>query len=109
MTYPFWRLGCKRKEVTMAKEQAYHVEHYGNKAVRRDYSKVSSDLELPDLIEIQTAAFEWFTKEGIREVFEDIFPIENHNKNTRLNFIDYHFEEPKRSVSECLYRQITPE
>ena len=44
----------------MENKQTYHVVHYGNKATRRDYSKVSSGLDLPDLVEIQTAAFDWF-------------------------------------------------
>ena len=55
----------------MENKQTYHVVHYGNKATRRDYSKVSSSLNLPDLVEIQTAAFEWFLKDGIKEVFDD--------------------------------------
>ena len=48
--------------------QTYHVVHYGNKATRRDYSKVSSGLDLPDLVEIQTAAFDWFLRDGIKAV-----------------------------------------
>ena len=61
----------------MTKKQTYRVVQLGSKATRRDYSKVSGELELPDLVEIQTASFEWFMKEGIREVFEDIYPITN--------------------------------
>ena len=44
----------------MKENQAYHVVKYGNKATRRDYSKVSSGLGLPDLVEIQTESFDWF-------------------------------------------------
>ncbi len=90
----------------MENNQTYHVVHYGNKATRRDYSKVSSGLDLPDLVEIQTAAFEWFLKDGIKEVFEDIYPISNYAGNIRLKFLDYEFGEPKYSLSECKYREV---
>ena len=89
----------------METKQTYHVVHYGNKAVRRDYSKVSSGLEMPDLTEIQTDSFDWFLKEGIREVFEDIYPISNYNGNIRLKFLDYEFGEPKYTINECKYRE----
>ena len=92
--------------VYMEEKQTYHVVHYGNKAIRRDYSKVSSGLDLPDLVEIQTAAFEWFLKDGIKEVFEDIYPISNYAGNIRLKFLDYEFGEPKYSISECKYREV---
>ena len=90
----------------MENKQTYHVVHYGNKATRRDYSKVSSSLNLPDLVEIQTAAFEWFLKDGIKEVFDDIYPISNYAGNIRLKFLDYEFGEPKYSISECKYREV---
>ena len=90
----------------MENKQTYHVVHYGNKAIRRDYSKVSSGLQLPDLVEIQTAAFEWFTTDGIKEVFDDIYPISNYAGNIRLKFLDYEFGEPKYSISECKYREV---
>ncbi len=89
----------------MENKETYHVVHYGNKSIRRDYSKVSAGLDLPDLVEIQTASFEWFVKEGIREVFEDIYPIYNYAGNIRLKFLDYEFGEPKYSISECKYRE----
>ena len=90
----------------MENKQSYRIEHFGNKATRRDYSKVSSSLDLPDLVEIQTAAFEWFVKDGIREVFDDIYPISNYGGNIRLKFLDYEFGEPKYSISECKYREV---
>ena len=91
----------------MENKETYHVVQYGKKASRRDYSKVSSGLELPDLTEIQTASFDWFLKEGIREVFDDIYPITNYNENIRLKFLDYEFGEPKYSISECKYRETS--
>ena len=90
----------------MENKQTYHVVHYGNKATRRDYSKVSSGLDLPDLVEIQTAAFDWFLRDGIKEVFNDVYPISNYAGNIRLKFLDYEFGEPKYSISECKYREV---
>jgi DNA-directed RNA polymerase subunit beta len=72
---------------------------------RIDYSKVSGKLELPNLVEVQTNSFEWFKKEGIREVFEEIYPIQNFSKTITLNFKDYEFMKPKHSVDECKYRE----
>ena len=89
----------------MENKQTYRVVPLGKKAVRRDYSKVSGELELPDLVEIQTTSFDWFMKEGIKEVFEDIYPISNYGGNIQLKFVDYEFGEPKYNVSECKYRE----
>ncbi|MCH4014245.1 MAG: DNA-directed RNA polymerase subunit beta [Solobacterium sp.] len=85
----------------MENKETYHVVQYGKKASRRDYSKVSSNLPLPDLTEVQTASFEWFLKEGIREVFNDIYPIKSYNGNITLRLLDYSFDDPAESIEEC--------
>ena len=46
----------------------------------RDYSKVSGKLELPNLVEIQTDSFKWFTQQGIQEVFEEIYQLKTMEK-----------------------------
>ena len=69
----------------MGTNKAYHILDCGKKSTRRDYSKVSGKLELPNLVEIQTNSFKWFIKQGIQEVFEEIYPIENYGKNIKLN------------------------
>lgn len=89
----------------MDSNKAYHIVSCGNKSSRRDYSKVSGKLELPNLVEIQTDSFEWFTRQGIQEVFEEIYPIENYGKNIKLNFLRYHFDKPKYSAEESMYRE----
>ncbi len=89
----------------MDSNTAYRIVDCGKKAQRRDYSKVSGNLELPNLVEIQTDSFKWFTKQGIQEVFEEIYPIENYGKNIKLNFIRYHFEAPKYNAEESMYRE----
>ena len=82
----------------------YKEVKYGKKAVRRNYSKVRTEIELPDLIEIQTKSFQEFVEKGLHELFEDISPIENHSKTLRLYFGDYKFENPKYDINECKLR-----
>ena len=89
----------------MDNNKAYRIVSCGKKSSRRDYSKVSGKLELPNLVEIKTDSFKWFTQQGIQEVFEEIYPIENYGKNIRLNFLRYHFEEPKYNAEESMYRE----
>lgn len=89
----------------MDKKQPYRIVASGKKAERRDYSKVSGNLELPNLVEIQTNSFEWFKNEGIAEVFNEIYPISNYGGNIRLKFIDYEFGEPKYTAEQSQYRE----
>ena len=89
----------------MDNNKAYRIVSCVEKIFRRDYSKVSGKLELPNLVEIQTDSFKWFTQQGIQEVFEEIYPIENYGKNIRLNFLRYHFERTKYNAAESMYRE----
>ncbi|MEG0404258.1 MAG: DNA-directed RNA polymerase subunit beta, partial [Anaerorhabdus sp.] len=89
----------------MEQKQTYRILELGKKAKRRDYSKVSGELALPDLVEIQTASFDWFKREGIQEVFDDIYPISNYGGNIQLRFTGYDFGEPKYNINECKYRE----
>ncbi len=90
---------------SMGKKETYRILELGNKASRRDYSKASGELNLPDLVEIQTDSFEWLKKEGIQEVFDDVYPISNYGGNIHLGFEGYEFGEPKFSVNESKYRE----
>ena len=58
-----------------------------NRIVRRNYSRISGSLELPNLVEIQTDSYKWFIEEGIKEVFNEIYPIKNYNENIEESFI----------------------
>ncbi len=89
----------------MDNKQPYRIVASGKKAERRDYSKVSGNLDLPNLVEIQTNSFEWFKNEGIGEVFHEIYPISNYGGNIRLKFIDYEFGEPKYTAEQSQYRE----
>ena len=86
-------------------KQKYKILDSGKHSTRRDYSKVSGNLDLPNLVEVQTDSFKWFTTQGIKEVFDDIYPIQNYSGNIRLKLIDYEFGEPKYSVAETKYRE----
>ncbi len=85
---------------------SYKSVNYGKKAVRRNYSKVRTEVELPDLIEIQTKSFDWCVETGLKEIFEDISPIESYNGDLKLYFGDYRFEEPKYDIVESKLRDV---
>ena len=86
------------------KRVAGKIVQYGKKRQRRNYSRIDVALELPNLIEIQTASYQWFLDEGIKEMFKDISPIEDNNGNLALEFVDYTLGEPKYSVLEAKER-----
>jgi DNA-directed RNA polymerase subunit beta len=80
---------------------------YGRHRQRRSYARINEVLELPNLIEIQTASYQWFLDEGLREMFQDISPIEDFTGNLVLEFIDYSLGEPKYPVEESKERDVT--
>ncbi|MGM9944330.1 MAG: DNA-directed RNA polymerase subunit beta [Lysinibacillus sp.] len=80
---------------------------YGQHRQRRSFARINEVLELPNLIEIQTASYEWFLEEGLREMFHDISPIEDFTGNLSLEFVDYTLGEPKYDVDECKERDVT--
>ncbi|MEI3601293.1 DNA-directed RNA polymerase subunit beta [Oceanobacillus sp. SE10311] len=80
---------------------------YGKHRQRRSYARISEVLELPNLIEIQTASYEWFMEEGLREMFRDISPIEDFTGNLSLEFVDYSLGEPNYPVDESKERDVT--
>ncbi|MFD1673159.1 DNA-directed RNA polymerase subunit beta [Alicyclobacillus fodiniaquatilis] len=76
-------------------------------AERRSYSRIREVLDLPNLIEIQQKSYEWFLREGLREMFADISPIQDFTGNLVLEFIDYSLGEPKYDVEESKERDVT--
>ncbi|WP_085520799.1 DNA-directed RNA polymerase subunit beta [Tuberibacillus sp. Marseille-P3662] len=80
---------------------------YGRHRQRRSYARINEVLELPNLIEIQTASYQWFLDEGIREMFQDISPVEDFTGNLVLEFIDYSLDDPKYSVEDAKERDVT--
>lgn len=75
---------------------------------RQSYSQISEVAEMPNLIRIQTQSYNWFLEEGLREVFEDISPIQDYANNLVLEFIDYSLSDPPKYDQEtCKERDAT--
>nr|WP_192812604.1 DNA-directed RNA polymerase subunit beta [Paenisporosarcina sp. TG-14] len=88
-------------------ELAGQLVQYGQHRQRRSFARIKEVLELPNLIEIQTASYEWFLEEGLREMFRDISPITDFTGNLSLEFIDYTLGDPKYPVDESKERDVT--
>lgn len=83
-----------------------HPVSYG-KRVRMSYSRIDEVLELPDLIEVQKRSYDWFVSEGLKEVFEDISPIQDYTGNLILEFVDYSIgDEAKYEEEESKERDV---
>ena len=80
---------------------AGHLVKYGKHRVRRSYSRIKEVLDLPNLTEVQTDSYKWFLDEGLREMFDDIMPIEDFQGKLSLEFVDYQLLEPKYTVEEA--------
>ena len=75
---------------------------------RMTFAKINEVAEMPNLLQIQTDSYDWFVKEGLREVFEDISPIKDYADNLILEFIDYSLTDPpKYEQEECKERDVT--
>ncbi len=75
---------------------------------RRSYSHIADVLALPNLNKLQLDSFKWFQDEGLREVFDEISPIQDFTRNRlELSFQDYRFGDPKYSERECRTRDLT--
>ena len=86
---------------------AYITKKFGDYRERRSYAKTKNAIELENLLEIQKKSYNWFIDEGIKEVFEDIFPVESFTGNLMLEFGDYSFDEPRYSIKGCKERYAT--
>ena len=78
------------------------------KTERMSFSRIDEVIDMPNLIEVQKNSYQWFLKEGLKEVFRDISTIEDYTGNLVLDFIDYRLDsEPKYSIKECKERDVT--
>ena len=81
-----------------------HPVQYG-KRTRMSYSRVNEALEMPNLLEVQTESYEWFIEHGIKEVFDDVSPVEDYAGNLILEFVDYKLDDKlKYTESEARMR-----
>ena len=86
---------------------AYKVEKFGTGRERRNFSQLRNRFELSNLLEIQKDSFQKFLDEGIKEVFDDIFPVESFSGSLSLEFGEYTLEKPRYSVTESKERRVT--
>ncbi|MEE6709114.1 DNA-directed RNA polymerase subunit beta [Lacticaseibacillus paracasei] len=80
---------------------AGHLVNYGKHRTRRSYARIKEVLDLPNLIEIQTNSYQWFLDEGLKEMFDDIMPIDDFQGKLSLEFVGYQLLEPKYTVEEA--------
>ena len=85
---------------------AYKLKKFGDYRERRSFSKTNNVLELNDLLEVQKKSYQNFLENGIKEIFEDLFPVESFTGNISLEFGDYYFDEPRYSIKEAKERMV---
>ena len=86
---------------------SYKIVKSGDYRERRNFSRIRNSYELKDLLEVQKKSYDWFISTGIKEVFEDLFPVENFSGTLSLEFGDFHFDKPKYSIKESKDREST--
>ena len=89
----------------------------GQKRLRKYYGKINEVLQMPNLIEVQKSSYDLFLRsgdadmpldgEGIKGVFQSVFPIKDFNETAVLEFVKYELEKPKFDVEECMQRDLT--
>ena len=82
--------------------------HLG-KNLRMSFSRIDEVLDMPNLIEVQKNSYNWFLREGLKEVFKDVSGITDYTGNLVLDFVDYSLDvdKPNYSVNECKERDAT--
>ena len=74
---------------------------------RKSFSRLKHVLDLPNLIDIQKASFQWFMETGLRETIDDISPIEDYTGTLAVEFGEYEFGDPQFSIQECREKDLT--
>ena len=89
----------------------------GRKRLRKYFGKMVEVAQMPNLIEVQKTSYDQFLQvakpeggrkdEGLQAVFSSVFPISDFSESSTLEYVDYHFEDPKYDVEECQQRSMT--
>src|SRR6201994_2369725 len=88
----------------------------GRKRLRKNFGKIVEIAQMPNLIEVQRTSYDQFLQlakgegrkdEGLEAVFRHVFPIKDFSESSLLEYVDYHFEDPKYDVEECQQRSMT--
>ena len=75
---------------------------------KRSYAKIPSVFDVPNLLQVQLGSFNWLKTDGLRELFQEISPIEDQTGDRfELTFDDHYFEEPRFTEEECREKEIT--
>ena len=87
------------------------------KRLRKNFGRIPSIIEIPNLIAVQKSSFDRFLQEevdpserndvGLHGVFRSVFPIHDYAGTLSLEFVSYHLGEPKYEMDECLQRGMT--
>ena len=77
------------------------------KRTRYTYAKINEVLKMPHLLDLQNKSYEWFLEKGLKDIFQDISPIEDASGNLSLSFEDFKLGEPKYDIRECKERDTT--
>ena len=86
---------------------AYKIKKVCKDRERRDFSRIHNSLELKDLLEIQKKSYQWFIEEGIKEVLDEMFPVDNFAGTLSLEIDDYSLDEPRFTIKECKERKTS--
>ncbi|MBR2712933.1 MAG: DNA-directed RNA polymerase subunit beta [Bacilli bacterium] len=86
---------------------AYKIKKVCKDRERRDFSRIHNSLELKDLLEIQKKSYQWFIEEGIKEVLDEMFPVDNFSGTLSLEINDYSLDEPRFTIKECKERKTS--
>ncbi|PKK39649.1 DNA-directed RNA polymerase beta subunit [Clostridiaceae bacterium JG1575] len=93
----------------MEKMNLQEIHNPAGNRTRVSFARIKDVAKMPNLIEIQLDSYNWFLKEGLNEVFEDIAAISNHSNTLVLRFVGFHLDENnvKYSIEECKERDAT--
>jgi len=84
-------------------------EHLSGQPVKR-FTKIREIIDLPDLIEVQKRSYQWFLKEGLKELFEEVSPIKDFiGRDLELYFLDYYLDEPRFDEKKTKSKNVTYE
>ena len=89
------------KSPVPSKKETYSVK-------RKTYAKLPKVLDVPNLVEVQLDSFQWLQEEGIKQLLDEISPIQDFTgSRLELSFVGYEFREPRNSEQECLQKDQT--
>lgn len=74
---------------------------FGKYRTRRSYARIKEVLDIPNLTDVQTNSYQWFLDEGIKEMFNDIMPIDDFSGKLSLEYVGYRLDDPKYTMEEA--------